>query len=253
MPWDLSPGVRMVHTRVPEDCLMETPEKTLTTGRTRDNTGKPIEGTGFDYTPGGRVAEALAARISPIYSHPTHGEWGTKLVDPSENGGEYLRGIGVFREGQPWLAAHYHPDYEEHFEILEGTFAFRLDKTVYNFGPGEKAAVPKGVLHTFRYTGKGFGSFLIEARPGGRFAEFIPIYYGLAHDGKFSKSGAPQLLPAMLMTRELEGDTVFPSPPPRITRPLARVLGPLASRRGYRELFDLYRTDEFWEKRVEQP
>ena len=48
---------------------------TVTTGRTLDRDGRPIDGTGFDYDSEDRLAELLSQRVSPLYSQPVTGEW----------------------------------------------------------------------------------------------------------------------------------------------------------------------------------
>lgn len=199
------------------------------------------------------VADALAARIGPIFSNPVAGEWGVKLVDFGDSTAEYARGIGVFRAGHAGIAEHIHSAYAEHFEVLEGAFLFKRGKEEHRLGAGERIVVPKGVVHAFRYVGEGFGSFIIETRPAGRFTEFIPIFYGLGHEGKLTKDGAPKLLQAVVMARALANDTIFLSPPPVIMRPLIWILGPVARLLGYQAANERYGSDEFWEQRVEQP
>lgn len=237
----------------PEGCLMETSEKTLVTGRRLDGDGNPIDGTGFEYAAEGPIAEALAARTAPVYSNPVTGEWGIKLADGTDTDGEYVRGVGVFRAGHAGPPDHLHPTYAEHFEVLQGKFRFKRGDEELHLEDGDRIVVPSGTRHSFRNVGDGFGSFTIEARPAGRFAEFIPLVYGLGHDGKLTAAGVPRLLQAVVIARALDNDTVYLTPPPVIMRPVSRVLGPVAQLLGYQASYDRYLSDEFWEQRVEQP
>jgi quercetin dioxygenase-like cupin family protein len=47
---------------------------TITTGRTLDQNGHPIDGTGFDYDSDDRLAQLLNQRTSPLFSQPITGE-----------------------------------------------------------------------------------------------------------------------------------------------------------------------------------
>ncbi|MDG5778754.1 hypothetical protein QA599_20130 [Haloarculaceae archaeon H-GB1-1] len=57
----------------------------------------------------------------------------------------------------------------------------------------------------------------------------------------------------MVWTDELADDTVFVSPPPAVTHPLATVVAPLARRFGYRMTYPKYEDPGFWDRHVEQP
>ena len=93
---------------------------TITTGRKIDENGHPIDGTGFTYDSGDRLAELLNQRISPLFSQPVTGEWVFGLVSSIETSGEFERGVGIFRPGNTGPPEHFHPTYDEHFDIVLG-------------------------------------------------------------------------------------------------------------------------------------
>ena len=95
---------------------------TVTTGRTLDERGEPISGTGFEIDAEGPIAERLRERKSPLVSNPITGEWATTLVDAEESNGEYRVGMGIFSAGNQGPPRHYHVGYVEEFEVVEGEF-----------------------------------------------------------------------------------------------------------------------------------
>jgi quercetin dioxygenase-like cupin family protein len=227
--------------------------RTLTTGRRLDGAGQPLDGTGFEYDADGPVAALLARRTSPIFSQPQTGEWVFGLVGSQESGGEYARGVGVFRQGNAGPAEHFHPLYDEHFEVLQGEFLFTVAGAERTLHAGDKLVIKKDVAHAFRCTGGGFGAVLTESRPAARIAEVITTLFGMAHEGKLAPAGQPKLLQAMAIGSEFANDTVFTSPPPAIVIPVAKALAPLARAFGYRATYAHYQADAFWNQRVEQP
>lgn len=61
---------------------------TITTGRTLDQNGHPINGTGFDYDSDDRLAQLLNQRISPLFSQPITGEWIFALILSKDTQGQ---------------------------------------------------------------------------------------------------------------------------------------------------------------------
>lgn len=72
--------------------------------------------------------------IVKIGREQTNGEFG--LLDITARPGD----------GSPW---HVHPDEDEWFYVLEGSFTFYVGDTKLSLAPGSFAFGPKGVPHTF--------------------------------------------------------------------------------------------------------
>jgi quercetin dioxygenase-like cupin family protein len=225
----------------------------ITTGRTLDASGKPIDGTGFTYEPGDALDVLLQQRISPLFSEPITGEWVAGLVLSGQTRGEYERGIGIFTPGNAGPPEHFHPLYDEHFEIVRGEFVFLLGGEERTAKAGDQFAVAKGTPHTFRCVGDTVGVVVVETRPAARIGEVISTLFGMAHEGKLTRSGQPKLMHAMVIGSAYDNDTVFTSPPPAITRPLAKMLAPLGRMMGYRATDPRYADPAWWDAHVEQP
>jgi quercetin dioxygenase-like cupin family protein len=226
---------------------------TLTTGRKIDAQGQLVDGSGFLYESDGPLPDLLKARISPLFSQPVTGEWVFGLVSTVETGGEFERGVGVFTPGNAGPPEHFHPAYDEHFEILLGDFTFKIDGKEQNAHAGEKLVVRKGTPHTFRCIGELYGAVIVETRPAARISEVIATLFGMAHEGALTAAGQPKLMQAMVIGSEYSGDTVFTNPPPSITIPLAKVLSPIGRAFGFRPTYPKYIEESYWKSHVEQP
>ena len=225
----------------------------LTTGRVLDKNRQPINGTGFDYDSEGRLAELIGQRNSPVYSNPATGEWVLGLITSDETNGEFERGLGIFRTGNFGPAAHFHPIYDEHFEIVQGDFIFTIAGKEQRVGAGEQIVIEKGTPHTFRCVGDKFGASVVETRPAAKVSQLIRTLFGLGHEGKLTRQGHPKFLQAMLIGSEFSSDVVFATPFSSLVIPIAKMVAPIARVAGYRVYYDRYEDDSFWFAHVEQP
>ena len=226
---------------------------TITTGRKIDENGHPIDGTGFDYDSGDRLAELFNQRTSPLFSQPVTGEWVFGLISSIETSGEFERGVGVFRPGNAGPPEHFHPTYDEHFDIVLGEFIFKINGQERKAHAGEQLLVQKGTPHTFRCVGDRHGATIVETRPAARTGEVIATLFGMAHEGALTPQGQPKFLQAMVIGSEYADDTVFTNPPPGIAIPIAKALAPIGRLLGYRPTYARYFEETYWSARVEQP
>lgn len=226
---------------------------TIITGRVINKDGYPIDGTGFAYDSTDRLAELLAQRISPLFSEPVTGEWVFGLATSAKSNGEYERGVGIFKPGNLGPPEHFHPSYDEHFDILHGEFIFRINGQERRVGAGEMLSARKGEPHTFRCVGDTYGAVIVETRPAARIGEVIATLFALAHEGKITNQGQPRFLQAMVIGSEYADDTLFTNPPPGITIPIAKAIAPIGRLLGYRPTYPQYAEESYWNARVEQP
>lgn len=226
---------------------------TITTGRMLDQNGHPIDGTGFDYDSNDRLAELLDQRVSPIFSQPITGEWIFALNLSKDTHGEFERGVVIFRPGNAGPPEHIHPTYDEHFDIVQGEFIFKIDGKERSAGAGQQLVVKKGTPHTFRCVSDRYGVVIGETRPAARIGEVISTLFGMAHEGALTPQGQPKLMQAMVIGGEYADDTVFTNPPPNIAIPVARALAPIGRLLGYRPTYPKYAQETWWSARVEQP
>jgi quercetin dioxygenase-like cupin family protein len=225
----------------------------LTTGRRIDQNGHPMDGTGFDYDSNDRLAELLNQRISPLFSQPVTGEWIFALILSKDTHGEFERGVVIFRPGNSGPPEHIHPTYDEHFDIVQGDFIFKIDGEERSAGAGKQLVVKRGAPHTFRCVGAKFGVVIGETRPAARIGEVISTLFGMAHEGALTLQGQPKLMQAIVIASEYADDTIFTHPPPGIAIPIAKALAPIGRFLGYRPTYPKYADEKWWSARVEQP
>lgn len=223
---------------------------TVTFGRTLVD-GEPTD-VGLTFPVDSPTVELLTNASSPLISNPVLGEYGAALVEAEDVDGAYMRALAITPPGAAGPAEHYHPDYAESFEVVEGEFVFEVEGEPRTLCPGESVTVEAGTPHTFRNESDAYATCIVETHPAGQLTEVVQLLFGLAHDGKLPDSGRPSFLQAMVMADEMGDDTIFTSPPPAVQRLLAAVVAPVGRVAGYRAHYPAYAEDSFWEERVEQ-
>jgi len=203
-----------------------------TTGRTLDDRGDPVPGTGFEVDPEGDLAALLRERTGALTSHPTQAVWSAPLPAP---------------DGPP---EHYHEDSVEVFDVRAGEATFLVDGREVPVAAGETLTVDAGQRHTFRVEGDDLCHMLVDIRSPGKLRHVLPTLGGLAHD---DDADAEDPLQAAALADRLAGNTVFTEPSETIVRPLRAALAPVAKLAGYVGAYDKYTRDAFWERHVEQP
>ncbi len=127
-------------------------------------------------------------------------------------------------------AEHVHPALEERYEVLKGEITINVDGASKRLGPGDRAVVPPGVRHSFENTGEWAAHLVAEAEPALELRESIEEGARLARTERFSDSGSPRSIRALVEAAALAeryGDTVVLSSPPRFVQ---RILFPPLSR-----------------------
>lgn len=227
------------------------PGDTITFGR--QLVDGELVGDGITIPADAHTAVLLAERSGPIISNPVTEEYFCVLVRPEEVDGEYGQVLEFFPPGNAGPPEHYHPTYEERFEVLEGEYVFVVDGERRTLTAGEEITVPPGTPHTYRNESDELATNLGEARPPAQIEEVVTTMFGLAHEGKVGEDGEPTFLHLMTMVPELSDDTVFTSPPLLVQKALATVFAPLARLAGHQATRPKYLEDSFWETHVEQP
>lgn len=96
----------------------------------------------------------------------------TLKVGGARTGGAYsLFEIAVWPGG--WQAPHIQHEEDECFYVLEGVFAFLIERARTEAGPGSLLYVPKGTLHAFENVGGTTGKLLMSQTPGGLHERFV--------------------------------------------------------------------------------
>ncbi len=218
---------------------------TYVTGRTLEEGGDPIPGTGFEVEAGSWLDERVRGRTGPITSHPTRAVWGIPLSD----GDGPIRTLSVFGPGYDGPPAHYHERSVEVFTVEAGSLTMRLDGGERTAAAGESVTVDTGVVHTFENGGDERALVTTEIRSPGRLRQVLPTLGGLAHDRGRS---ANDPLQQACIADALDGNTTFVRGE-GLAGAAARALVPAARLAGYRGAYATYLQPAFWRAHVEQP
>ena len=220
---------------------------TYVTGRTLDERGDPVPGTGFDVEAGGWLERRLRERTGPMTSHPTRPVWSIPLSD----GDGPIRSVSVFGPGYGGPPAHYHVQSVERFEVEAGSLTVALDGDERAISAGESVTVETDVVHTFRNEADERAVVRTEIRSPGRLRQVLPTLGGLAHDRSRDVDAGDPLQQA-LIADTLEGNTVFVRGE-GFAGAAAGLLAPVARLAGYRGAYAAYTQPAFWRDHVEQP
>jgi mannose-6-phosphate isomerase-like protein (cupin superfamily) len=215
------------------------------TGRTLDEHGEPIPGTGFEVQDGSWLEERIADRAGPISSHPTRPVWGIPLTE----GDGPIRTLSVFGPGYGGPPPHYHEHSVELFEIEAGSLVMTLDDEERSVLAGQTATVDTGVVHGFRNETDERALVTTEIRSPGLLRQVLPTLGGLAHD----RSRDPDdPLQQALIADALDGNTTFVRGE-GLAGSVAGALAPVARAAGYQGAYATYMQPAFWRNHVEQP
>jgi mannose-6-phosphate isomerase-like protein (cupin superfamily) len=131
------------------------------------------------------------------------------------------------------VADHVHPQLEERYEVRKGEVTFRVDGKPMVAGPGAKVVVAAGVRHSFQNTGNDTAHVDVEADPALRLRESIEEGAALARAERFSATGKPRSLRALVevaaLAHRFRETVILSSPPPLVQRLVFPLLARFAS------------------------
>jgi quercetin dioxygenase-like cupin family protein len=171
-------------------------------------------------------------RTGQTIENPVTGEQLIFHKTARDTNGEYVLVETILRPRATVAAAHVHPLQTERFEVLAGKVGMKVGGKRVEAGAGEVVTVEAGVAHKFWNAGDSEARFLCEVRPAGSFEQLIETMFGLAADGKTSRTGMPNPLRLAVIAKHHFADVNLPFPPPALQRlglalgsPIGRLLG----------------------------
>ncbi len=112
--------------------------------------------------------------------------------------GELLQ-LDLFLRPYGFLTAeHMHPHQEERFKAISGSLVYRVGgskKPNQNLSQGETLVIPPRTPHYWWNAEEDEAHLVVEFRPALNIETFFETYFGLARDGKISKTGLMKGLP----------------------------------------------------------
>ena len=136
-------------------------------------------------------------------------------------------------EGKP-PPAHYHPDQDEHFEVIEGALTARVDGEARALHGGDTLDIPAGTRHQLWNAESEPARALWQTRPAGRTEQWFRSIDRLYREGRVGGNGMPGPLAYGAYLTEFSDVFRLAVGPEILMRPLLAALGVIGRLRGYR-------------------
>lgn len=148
----------------------------------------------------------VAAGEGPVYWGP--GDQIRFILTGAQTGGAFfLAEVLVPPGGGP--PPHIHEREDETFYLLQGTLTVQVGDQTLAVSQGDCAHLPRGIVHSFRNTGKENARILATATPAGIENFFVEAFYP-AVEGKEPPLVTPELISRLMAASAKYGQTVLP-------------------------------------------
>jgi hypothetical protein len=124
--------------------------------------------------------------------------------------------------------AHYHPEQEEHFEVLDGELRVEVAGVERRLRPGETLDIPPGTSHRMWNPHSLPARARWETRPAGRTERWFTALAGLQETDYVDSAGRPKVLPFAALAHEYRDTFRLASRPRAIGRIAVDVLAYVA-------------------------
>jgi quercetin dioxygenase-like cupin family protein len=170
--------------------------------------------------------------------NPAIGDRVTFLETAAATNGAYLR-LQVELAAGGGNALHYHLDFTERFEVVDGRLNLDVNGEHLVLQPGQSALAPIGVPHRFYAMADEPVTFVAEVRPAQQFERALRISYGLASDGRVNRKGRPVNPLELAIVFKYVG-TYLPGVPLWLQKGTMGILAWLAERVGVEKRLERY-------------
>ena len=171
------------------------------------------------------------ARPGDTIESPQAGDRIAFLRTGAETNGELLEADLFIRSGGEGPPEHTHPNQEERFVVLSGSFTIRIAGKELVLNAGEACVVSQATPHRWWNAGDRQAHIRLELRPAGRMDRFLEAIYGMDQDGRLSARHFLQLAVVLWEFRDADRMT---SPPFAVQRIVFRFLAGLGRLLGYK-------------------
>jgi hypothetical protein len=110
----------------------------------------------------------------------------------ASTGGELLELEAHFEPAAAPPASHYHPEQDEHFEVLEGALTVEIDGEERTYGAGETFDVPRGITHRMAASVSAPARVIWQVRPALDTEDFFAGLDALVRAGRVDEQGMPE-------------------------------------------------------------
>jgi len=128
---------------------------------------------------------------------------------------------------------HWHPEQDEHFEVLSGAVRTRVEGEQRDLSAGETIEIPRRSVHQMWNPGEEPARLLWRTSPAGRTEQWFRAIDRLHREGRVGSNGMPGPLAFGVLLSEYR-DVFRLAGPDLMIRPAMALLGVAGRARGYR-------------------
>jgi quercetin dioxygenase-like cupin family protein len=111
-----------------------------------------------------------------------------------DTNGELLEMEAFYRPHGKMPPAHIHPEQEEYFQVMSGTFRVQLEDETREYHTGETFTVPVGARHAMHNVSAEKGQLLWQTRPALNSEGFFATLWSMEQSSPTGKRGFAQLI-----------------------------------------------------------
>ncbi|HEX8041086.1 MAG TPA: cupin domain-containing protein [Chryseosolibacter sp.] len=174
------------------------------------------------------------ARKNQVIANRTFGDKVKFLVTAEDSKGELMRAELWVKPGGQGPPEHFHPIQSEGFEVIQGELTLNCDGKQIVLKKGEKYVVPPNTSHKWSNTANEELVVIGELRPALKTEFFLETMYSLDAQGKTNKNGLPNPLQFAAILNEYYGELFVVGQPIPAQKFVAKIVGGLAKRIGYK-------------------
>ncbi len=156
------------------------------------------------------------------------------LRTAADTGGELLEMEATYQPGSVEPLEHFHPQQEEHFEVVSGKLRARVGGEERSLGAGDTLEIPRGTVHAMWNEGDAEARVIWQTRPALRTEDFMVTVGRLAREGKLTAKGVGNPLLGAALMQEFRDEFRPTSPPPALQAVAFPLLAAMARLLGQR-------------------
>jgi quercetin dioxygenase-like cupin family protein len=142
------------------------------------------------------------------------------LRTAADTSGELLEMEATYQPGSVEPLEHFHPQQEEHFQIVSGELRARIEGQERSLGAGETLEIPPRTVHAMWNGGDAEARVIWQTRPALRTEDFMVTVGQLAREGKLTAKGVGNPLLGAALMQEFR-DEFRPMTPPAALQSVA--------------------------------
>ena len=162
------------------------------------------------------------------------------ITTAKDSGGKLLEMISVWEPSGGKPVAHYHPNQDEYFTVLEGELSVMVNERCVILSRGESLQISRGVVHAMWNGGSDRVVAEWKVYPALKTEHLLEVSMGLVEDGMVGSEGTPDVLTSAALLRRYKREFRLRRPAYWLQWVIFGLLGLIASFRGKRALLSKY-------------